>query len=199
MDDRLGVNVDWQALERARRIAFFWHLIRPGVGICALRDTFDNVQVVKEAMPDDMFGFVVGKGMRWRIEVNDRLPLAATHATLGHEFGHTLQRRALDLAFCAPRAGLSIVEQEAHAIGAILTVPYGAVRDLAMGDLDTARRIAVQLTVPVSYVRIRAALTVLLDERPGSRAAAEDYLDFGLLSHQLWMARTSDYLIAQGA
>lgn len=195
---RVETVLDWEALERAQRVAWFWHYTNPGVGICRLRETLDTVQVARTTMPDGLFGLVVGEGLRWRIEVNSRLPLAARHATMGHEYGHTLQRRGLAGGFCAPRSALPAVEMEAHAIGAVLTVPAQAVESLALGDLDTARQIAVELLIPVSYVRMRAALAVFLGERAGSRSEASVYLAASMTAHQLWMARMADYLSAKG-
>lgn len=194
---RVETVLDWGALERAQRVAWFWHYTNPGVGICRLRETLDTVQIAQTTMPDDLFGLVVGEGLRWRIEVNRRLPVAARHATMGHEYGHTLQRRGLAAGFCAPRSSLPVVEWEAHTIGAILTVPAQAVRDLALDDLKAARRIAVELLIPSSYVRMRAALAVFLGERNGARSEASVYLAASMVAHQLWMAHMADYLSAK--
>lgn len=195
---RVEQALDWLALKRAQRLAWAWHATQSGVGICALKNTLRNVQIVRKTMPESLWGLVVGEGLRWRIEINHQLPLAARHATMGHEYGHTLQRRGLIGGFCAPRATLPVVEREAHAIGSILTVPSLAVKHLALGDLDAARRLAVTLTIPVSYVRMRAALGVFLGERTGSEQEASVYLAASMTAHQLWMAHVADYMAAQG-
>ena len=196
-DDRLEGAVDWQTLERARRIAWFWHRTHPDYPVCALETMLGTVEVARTGMPDGLFGLVVGAGLRWRVEINDRLPLAAVHATLGHEFGHTLQSRGLAAGFCEPRGGLPIVEREAHAIGALLTVPFNAVEHLWISDRAGERAVATSLCVPASYVRIRSALAVLLHEKDGGIEQASAELNYGLLHHQEWMAGVADLMAAQ--
>lgn len=200
MDDRLEVCADWGALDQVARFARVWHAVG-GWRLADLAQLWDHRAVAVAPLPDDLFGFVVGLGgdggRRWRISINDRLPLAAANATLAHEFGHTFQRVGLGLAHCSPRTGLPLIEQEAHAIGAVLTVPADAVHGLDLDDYDGARALAGALCVPATYATIRAALAVFLGERPGSTSSASAELNLGMLRHQGWMARISDYLSAQ--
>lgn len=199
--DRLELVANWGTLDAVRRFARIWQAW-PDAHITRLHKALSLVQVEQTTMPSDLFGCVVGLGKgsetRWRVEINERLPLAASYATLGHEFGHTFQRAGLGFARCAPRASLTAVEQEAHAHGAILTVPLEAVEYLPLGDVVAARRVAVELTLPTSYIRIRAALAVFMDERRGSKDEASRYLNGAMLDHQLWMAHVSEYMTALG-
>jgi hypothetical protein len=203
VDDRLERAVDWLTLERVRRFSRVVHAL-PGWKPDGLATLFRHqVRVDAVELPADLFGFVICENHgdrereRWSITINGYLPLAAANATLGHEFGHCFQREGLAAANCAPRAGLPIVEQEAHAIGALLTVPLAAVRGLRFGDGDERCAIAAALAIPASYVEIRAALAVFLGEMPGQEYQASAHLNWGMLAHQRWMSRIADYLAAQ--
>jgi hypothetical protein len=198
--DRFEQEADWETLERVRRFTRIWQAL-PGWSIDSLPKVFGQVAVARRPLDADLFGFVVGLGAghpdaTWTISLNDRLPLAAATATLGHEFGHTFQKAGLGVSYCAPRTGLPIVEQEAHAFGALLTVPFAAIERLPLGDYAGSAAVAAQLAVPATYVEIRRALSSFFGVLPGSPRDASAYLNGAMLRHQLWMARISDLMRA---
>jgi hypothetical protein len=200
--DRFEDLANLQELEKVRRFTRVWQAL-PTWSLSSLNDIFGHIAVEKRPLGADLFGFVVGvragqPDATWTISVNDRLPLAADRASLGHEYGHTFQQVGLGLALCAPCVGLPIIEQEAHAYGTLLTVPFEAVERLPLGDHAAAARVAVTLQVPATYVEIRRALGVFLGELPGETRDASAYLNGAMLRHQLWMARISDLMRAEG-
>lgn len=198
--DRFEDQANWGQLEQVRRFTRVWHSL-PGWSLGSLPRVFGAVTVERRPLQPELFGFVVGvragrTDATWAISLNDRLPLAADTATLGHEFGHTFQKNGLGLALCAPCAGLPIVEQEAHAYGALLTVPFAAVEHLALGDHAAAARIGVSIGVPASYVEIRRSLSVFLGGLHDDRRDASAYLNGAMLRHQLWMGWVADLMRA---
>jgi hypothetical protein len=198
--ERFEREADWDTLEKVRRFTRVWQAM-PGWSIDSLPRVFGQVAVEKRPLKADLFGFVVGLGAgrpdaTWAISLNDRLPLAAATATLGHEFGHTFQKAGLGVSYCAPRQGLPIIEQEAHAYGALLTVPFSAVERLPLGDYAASAAVAAALQVPATYVEIRRALAVFFGALPGTPRDASAYLNGAMLRHQLWMARISDLMRA---
>jgi hypothetical protein len=163
-----------------------------------LSRAFSWATIHETPLPGDTFGSVVGlsSSRRWRIDLNDRLPLAARASTLGHEFGHTFQEAGLTRAWCVPGQGLPFVEQEAHVLGAVLVVPLPVVADLTLADYEAQRTRATATSLPRSYLEIRRALAVFLDELPGERADASAHLNGGLLRHARWQRGVSEYLLA---
>lgn len=197
-DERVEDVVVWGRVEAARGLAVTWQQFY-GAGASWLPKAFSWATIGFARLPDGIFGQVTGllDEDRWQIVIDDRLPVAVAAATLGHEVGHLYQKESLGRAYCQPSVGLPAVEQEAHVLGAILTVPFTAVGSLALGDEWGVRRVAAEIALPASYVELRRGLAVFLGELPGDRRDASAQINLAMLHHARWQRRICDFLLAQ--
>lgn len=202
VDDRFQVFANWGTLRAVARQAGYlhrghWH-IEDAIGLRG------DTRLIFQPSHPTVWGGTVGRfradGWRWCIAVNDRLTGAARTATIGHELGHTWQAERIAegvTAPCEPLRGLSPIEQEAHALGAIWTVPLADLPDRRLEGRDVFR-IMERYRVPSSYVYIRDSLAVLMDEKRGDRESALADLNWVMIAHQHWMARVAELMSAAG-
>lgn len=199
-DGRQDRDLDLDRLATIGRYAEQW--LRFGGHVTTLDRVLTDVSLdVSRTMPPDIFGAIVGLAdgwgeWRWRIRLNDQLPIAARNAALGHEYWHYFQPslREGDEAFCQPYGELPPLEREAHVGGSLWTVRFARVERLALGDTETAAEIATEIQVPKTYVLLRNAAAVLLGEKAGSGRAARALVNSALLEHQVWMSKIAEYL-----
>lgn len=200
VDDRFQTFANWSTLRAVATQAGYLHRGKWRIED-AIRLRGDTKLIYHPSHPT-VWGGTVGRnrgdGWRWCIAVNDRLAGAPLTATIGHEIGHTWQQDKIAAGVtmpCEPMRGLSPIEQEAHALGAIWTVPLTA---LPAGKLDGRDVLTImqEQLVPGSYVYMRDSLAVLLDEKAGDRDSALADLNWAMRSHQHWMARVADVMLA---
>lgn len=141
-------------MDRLKRTGF----LKPPVDVHAIAE-YLGVDVIEEAMDDELSGYIEPRQSGWLIGVNAYHHENRQRFTIAHELGHFLlhkpSKRHVDVTFARRSGGRDQSENEADKFAAILLMPEDEVRRVISEGLTSLEQLASKFGVSVLAARFR--------------------------------------------
>lgn len=141
-------------MERLKKSGF----LSPPVDVHAIAE-YLGVDVIEEAMDDELSGYIEPRQSGWLIGVNAYHHENRQRFTIAHELGHFLlhkpSQRHVDVTFARRSGGKDKIESEADKFAATLLMPEEEVRRAVSEGLTSLEKLASKFGVSVLAARFR--------------------------------------------